>query len=108
MNLAILEPFRPVLGAESYDEGGREVVGWIHCPRWRAIKGWVALLVERNMQGCLPFATNPEPWPGYYWAIKQAESCDLNSSWTVNKIWLIFTEELGLNIHKDDFFKGYW
>lgn len=81
MLIEMLQPFRPVLGAETYDGGGREVVGWIGCPRWRAVFAWVPLLVERNMQGCLPYSTNPEPWPDFWWATENAEMSHLNSPW---------------------------
>lgn len=68
-----LQPYRPLLGARAFDDGGREVVGWLHCPRWRALLGWAELLVERNVHGTIPFATNPEPWPHYYDGIHAAE-----------------------------------
>lgn len=81
MQLEILPPFRPILGAVAFDGGGREVIGWVHCARWRALLGWVELLCDRNIHGCLAYATNPEPWPSYYWAIEVAESSHLNSPW---------------------------
>ncbi|MFQ4134779.1 hypothetical protein PGN35_000495 [Nodosilinea sp. PGN35] len=81
MPIELLPPFRPLLGAPSYDGGGREVVGWLHCPRWRALLGWVELLVDRNVHGCLPYSTNPEPWPNFWWAVENAEKSHLSSPW---------------------------
>jgi hypothetical protein len=69
------------MGAEAFDGGGREVVGWLHCHRWRAIIGWLPLIVERNMLGCLPYNTNPEPWPDFWWATENAEISHLGSPW---------------------------
>jgi hypothetical protein len=86
MFIEFLQPYRPLLGASAYDGGGREVVGWLHCPRWRALLGWIPLLIERNVQGCLPYNTNPEPWPGYYDGIEQTEISHLNSPWHWNGI----------------------
>ncbi len=81
MQIGLFTSFRPLLGASSYDGGGREVVGWLHCPRWRAVLGWLPLLIERNIHGCLPFDSNPEPWPDYYWATENAEMSHLASPW---------------------------
>ncbi|WOD37385.1 hypothetical protein [Nodosilinea sp. E11] len=73
--------FCPVLGAPSYDGGGGEVVGWQQCSPWSALLGWLPLLVDRNMRGCLPYGTNPEPWPGFWWSTENAEISHLNSPW---------------------------
>ncbi|MGG6240916.1 hypothetical protein ACQ4N7_20025 [Nodosilinea sp. AN01ver1] len=81
MPIELFPPFRPLLGAPAFDSGGREVVGWLHCPRWRALLGWVQLLVDRNIHGCLPFETNPEPWPCYYDGIEAAEMSHLAAPW---------------------------
>lgn len=81
MQIDIFPPFRPLLGAASFDGGGREVVGWLHCSRWRALLGWVQLLVDRNIHGCMPFSTNPEPWPDFWWSVENAEISNLGSPW---------------------------
>lgn len=81
MSEEVLTAFRPILGAPSYDGGGREVVGWLHCSRWRALLGWVQLLVDSNLHGCLPFDTNPEPWPDFWWSVENAEMSHLASPW---------------------------
>lgn len=86
MRIEILEPFRPILGAEAFDGGGREVVGWQHCPLWRAILGWLPLLVERNMLGCLAYSTIAEPWPDFWWATENAEISNLSSPWYWSEI----------------------
>lgn len=90
MSIEILQPFRPVLGAKAYDGGGREVMGWLHCPQWRALLSWAQVLLERNVYGCLPYSTNPDPWPGYYDGIEAAEISHLNSAWYWNEVseWL--------------------
>ncbi|WP_348235999.1 hypothetical protein [Leptolyngbya subtilissima] len=69
------------MGAESFDGGGREVVGWTDCPRGRALLAWLPLLVDRNIHGCVSYSTNPEPWPGFWWATRNAEISHLNSPW---------------------------
>jgi hypothetical protein len=86
MSIEILQPFRPVLGAKAYDGGGREVIGWIHCSRPKSLLAWLVLLIERNVTGWLPYATNPEPWPGYYDGIQAAEVSHLNSPWYWNQV----------------------
>jgi hypothetical protein len=92
MKIELFEAFRPVLGAKAYDNGGREVVGWIHSPRWRALLGWVELLIDRNIHGCLPFESNPEPWPFYYDGIEAAEMSHFSSPW----YWSEVSENLAL------------
>jgi hypothetical protein len=90
MSIELLQPFRPVLSAPSFEGAGYEVLGWVFCHRWRALGPWLRLLVDRNMHGTIPFGTNPEPWPHYYDGIQAAEVSHGRRPWNWTTVLAFF------------------
>jgi hypothetical protein len=82
-SVKILSDRRPYMVAV-YDGGGLEVAGHIVSPWWRNLGAWARLLVNRNTHGLLPFDHSPEPWPGFYWGILEAERSHLEVSWPLD------------------------
>jgi len=106
--IEILQPFKPLPSCYVNDIGGLEVIGWLHCPLPWAWLGWIPLLVDRNVHGCIPYNNNPEPWPGYYWGIKNAESCHLSSPWIVRATFYLIKTFVNDQLDMRSFLDGNW
>ena len=77
--IPLFDSYRPYL-TEVFP-GGNEVEGWLVSPWWRNLGAWARLLLDRNLHGLIAFDNNPEPWPGFYWGILEAERSHLEVSW---------------------------
>jgi hypothetical protein len=106
--IEILQPFKPLPSCYVNDVGGLEVVGWLHCPLPWAWLGWIPLLVDRNVHGCIPYNNNPLPWPGYYWSIENAEKSHLSSPWIVLINLLVYQDICSRCLDMESFISGNW
>ena len=83
LSVKILSERKPYMVAV-YDGGGLEVAGHIVSPWWKNLGAWARLLINRNIHGLLPFDHSPEPWPGFYWGILEAERSHLEVPWPLD------------------------